>query len=124
MLFIAAITVGDNALQASFHGGFIDAVKHQTKPHRSSHRAEFGTDLCLCRSASPALRMRGLNRTLGSSKTQGGRVESGLSTASFETAREDALTRLSSGQDKQLQPDLQGRSVTSDSTLGQASRVL
>ena len=61
---------------------------------------------------------------MGSSKTQGGRVESGVSTASFETAREDALSRLSSGQDKQLQPDLQGTSVTSDSTLGQASRVL
>lgn len=52
--------------------------------------------------------MRGLNRALVSSKTLGGPVESAVSAASFETAHEDALTRLSSGQDNLLQTDLQG----------------
>lgn len=66
--------------------------------------------------------MPGLNRALGSSKTLGGPVESGVSTASFETAREDALTPLSSGQDNLLQSDLQGTAVASDSILGQGGR--
>lgn len=68
--------------------------------------------------------MRGLKRAVGSSNTLGGPVESGVTTASFETARADALTRLSSGQDIQLQTDLQGTAVASDGTLGQGSRVL
>ena len=96
------------------------AKQSRTDPHR----AFYATDICSCRSTSPALLVPGLTRALGSSKTLGGPVESGLSTASFESAREDALTRLSSGQGKHLQTNLQGMVVGSNSTLGQGSRVL
>ncbi|KAL0038787.1 hypothetical protein WJX79_007865 [Trebouxia sp. C0005] len=47
------------------------------------------------RSVSPALHAQGLSRGAGSSKTLGP-VDSGVSSASFETAREDALSRMGS----------------------------
>lgn len=56
--------------------------------------------------------MRGLSRALGgSSKALGGPLGSGVSTASFETAHEDALSRLASGQDDQLQTDTKGTAI-------------
>lgn len=54
------------------------------------------------------MRTRGLSRALVSSKTLGGPLESGVSTASFKTAPEDALSRLAPAQDGQLQTDMQG----------------
>lgn len=48
-----------------------------------------------CRSVSPGLDARGLSRGLGSFKALGP-VESGVSNASFETAREDVLSRMGS----------------------------
>lgn len=53
------------------------------------------------------MRMRGLNRVLGCSKTLGGPVDSGVSTASFETAHEDALTGLN----KLQQVDVPGKPI-------------
>ncbi len=50
---------------------------------------------CACRSVSPALHAQGLSRGAGSSKTLGP-GDSGVSSASFETAREDALSRMGS----------------------------
>ncbi|DBB16724.1 TPA: hypothetical protein ACH3X3_014968 [Trebouxia sp. C0006] len=47
------------------------------------------------RSVSPALHAQGLSRGAGSSKTLGP-GDSGVSSASFETAREDALSRMGS----------------------------
>lgn len=53
--------------------------------------------------------MRGLKGVLGCSKTLGAPAESGVSTASFETAREDALTRVSSGRNNLQQVDVPGK---------------
>lgn len=58
------------------------------------------------------MRMQGLNRALGSSKTLGGPMESGVSAASFKTAREDALTRVSSGQNNLQQVDVPGKLIS------------
>ena len=66
------------------------------------------------------MRMRGLKGVLGCSKILGGPVESGVSTASFETAREDALTRVSSGQNDLQQVDLPGRAVANRRNRGRA----
>lgn len=54
------------------------------------------------RSVSPALLGQGYSRGLGGGKALGP-GDSGVSNASFETAREEALSRMSSGQDAQLQ---------------------
>jgi len=50
---------------------------------------------CACRSVSPALHAQGLSRGAGSRQTLGP-GDSGVSSASFETAREDALSRMGS----------------------------
>ena len=68
--------------------------------------------------------MRGLNRALGSSKTLGGPVDSGVATAIAETPREDAPTQMSSGQDSQPKTSLPGTAGASDGNLRQGRRVL
>lgn len=70
------------------------------------------------------MRMRGLKGVLGCSKTLGGPVESGVSTASFETAREDALTSVSSGQNNLQQSDLPGTAVASHRIRAGQDRVV
>lgn len=92
------------------------AAKCQTGQDCRHRALSARDDICLYRSASPALCMRGLNRAVGSSTTLGSPMDSGISTASFETARVDALTRSSSGQDSQLQTVIQGTAVASNMT--------